>query len=208
MPVSLDEVCGKARAFVDSLCKLSRSESAAIPHGHYGRDGNTLLLLALEACPNLDERLLGNPIPIRTLADGQEVCEATFAEIETYARQVLEQLALRSRLSPTTPGRLPGPPQSPEAPRATYSVAEIRRQHVRAYSAWSVEDDLRLRTRFGQGATIDLLAREFGRRPGGVRSRLRKLGLIIAEDPVATSTISEPPETSVSSDHEPAVDGR
>jgi hypothetical protein len=38
-------------------------------------------------------------------------------------------------------------------------------------------EDKSLRTRFLQGATIDELVSEFGRNSGGIRARLRKLGL-------------------------------
>jgi hypothetical protein len=177
MAVSPLDVRAKAKAFVDALCKLPRSEHDVVPHAHYGHDCNTLLLLALEACPELDERLVGNPVPIRTLPSGQEVCDASFAEIETYARQVLEQLSLRQQLdsSPQNNPRCLAP--AIEVPAKAYDVTDVRQRHAQAYAGWSPQDDERLRERFGQGATVDQLVVEFGRQPGGIRSRLRKLGL-------------------------------
>ena len=43
---------------------------------------------------------------------------------------------------------------------------------------WKVEDDLRLRELFIEGATVAQLAKEFTRTPGAIRARLKKLGLV------------------------------
>lgn len=60
----------------------------------------------------------------------------------------------------------------------TYNVTEIQKTHARAYKLWSQSEDERLKQRYKQGITINNLAVEFHRQPGGVRSRLKKLGLI------------------------------
>lgn len=60
----------------------------------------------------------------------------------------------------------------------TYSIKDIRKTHSRAYHGWSKGEDERLRQRYKQGVTINNLAVEFHRQPGGIRSRLKKLGLI------------------------------
>lgn len=132
MPVAPLQVHAKAKAFVDALCKLPRSQYSVVPHAHYGRDCNTLLLLALEACPELDERLLGNPVPIRTLSAGQEACDASFAEIETYARQVVEQLALYGQHIPSHPSDPPRVPSATTPPTKAYDVSELRQEHGQA----------------------------------------------------------------------------
>lgn len=59
----------------------------------------------------------------------------------------------------------------------SYDVALIRQEFNQAYLPWSAEDDSYLRKRFLEGATIADLVSEFGRQPGGIRSRIRKLGL-------------------------------
>lgn len=59
-----------------------------------------------------------------------------------------------------------------------YSVKEIQKIHSRAYEPWTVDEDERLRHRFKQGATINDLVSEFQRKPGGIRSRLKKLGVV------------------------------
>jgi hypothetical protein len=56
-----------------------------------------------------------------------------------------------------------------------YDVAEIRERYPQAYAAWTDEEDTRLWARHLKGATIPELVEEFGRQPGGIRSRLRKL---------------------------------
>lgn len=43
---------------------------------------------------------------------------------------------------------------------------------------WKIEDDLRLRELFLEGATVVQLAQEFSRTTGAIRSRLKKLGLV------------------------------
>ncbi len=60
----------------------------------------------------------------------------------------------------------------------TYNITEIQKTHARAYKLWSQGEDERLRQRYKQGITINNLAVEFHRQPGGIRSRLKKLGLI------------------------------
>ncbi len=59
----------------------------------------------------------------------------------------------------------------------SYDVAAIRKEFSQAYAPWRDEDDAYLRKRFLEGATISDLVSEFGRQPGGIQSRLRKLGL-------------------------------
>lgn len=65
-----------------------------------------------------------------------------------------------------------------------YSVEEIRRKHPRAYARWTPEEDVRLLARYenliaktNYWRVVNRLAREFGRRRGGIRTRLIKLGI-------------------------------
>jgi predicted Holliday junction resolvase-like endonuclease len=64
------------------------------------------------------------------------------------------------------------------SPQKAYNIQDIRKTHARAYKPWSNEEDKRLKKRYSEGETIDNLALEFQRKPGGISSRLRKLGLI------------------------------
>ena len=59
----------------------------------------------------------------------------------------------------------------------TYSVYACRREYPNAYNPWSDEDDKSLAGMCCHGATIEELAAHFGRKPGGIKSRIKKLGL-------------------------------
>lgn len=182
MTPSLASVFGKANAFVEVLSKLPRSARATVPRGHFARDYNTLRSLALEAMPSLDERLIGKFVGVFAESDC-EYSQASFAEIEVYSRQILEQLQLF--MSSTARNDLPKQPVSFETqplalvtPSKTFSVAEVRKDFGQAYMPWNSEDDEYLRSRFGEGASIEELTEEFARNSGAIRSRLRKLGLL------------------------------
>ncbi len=65
--------------------------------------------------------------------------------------------------------------------KAGEKLAAIREKHPNAYMPWSDEDDEALTAGFENDTTINALAKEFGRKPGAIRSRLVKLGLIEEE---------------------------
>lgn len=60
----------------------------------------------------------------------------------------------------------------------TYSVAKIRETHPTAYQKWTSGEEDRLIVLFRAGKTTTTIAETLGRQFGGVRSRLRKLGLV------------------------------
>ncbi len=60
----------------------------------------------------------------------------------------------------------------------SYSIKDIQKVHPRAYEPWTQAEDERLRQCYKHGMAINDLAREFQRKPGGIRSRLKKLGLL------------------------------
>ena len=53
----------------------------------------------------------------------------------------------------------------------------MRREHARAYEKWSVAEDEELHRKHAMGSNVPELAEHFGRQPGAIRSRLKKLGL-------------------------------
>ncbi|MDE0006753.1 MAG: NERD domain-containing protein [Gammaproteobacteria bacterium] len=55
-----------------------------------------------------------------------------------------------------------------------HDVDEVRRRHPRAYKRWTAEEDRRLRDLHEEGLDEADLAREFGRQPSAIRSRLGK----------------------------------
>jgi hypothetical protein len=206
MAPTIAAVHGKARAFVEALARLPRSARAAVPHGHFARDYNTLRKTALEAAAGLDERLLGKYVGVFETPTG-EFSQASYVEIEAYARQIVEQLGLLLNLPGSAHGSAgldqePGP-----VPAKAYDIAAIRKEYCQAYAPWSDQDDEYLRFRFLEGATLEDLVSEFGRQPGGIRSRLRKLGLVQpgeAFDPVGQPPQAEPPVADYRLVEEPA----
>ncbi len=63
-----------------------------------------------------------------------------------------------------------------KTPKA-YAVDEIRTRHRNAYRPWNDSDDRDLEKRFAVGEDVKIIARNLGRQPGAIRSRLVKLGL-------------------------------
>lgn len=57
-------------------------------------------------------------------------------------------------------------------------ILEQRTLYANAYRHWSLEDDLQLTKLYNDGKTIAELTNLFQRNRGGIRSRLRKLGLL------------------------------
>lgn len=56
----------------------------------------------------------------------------------------------------------------------TYSVYACRQEFPNAYNPWSEEDDWELTRMWCEGASVKELATHFGRKPGGIRSRIKK----------------------------------
>jgi hypothetical protein len=63
---------------------------------------------------------------------------------------------------------------APAAPR----FGNTRGAHSKAYQPWSRDEEDRLRAAFERGAPVSQIAETLGRKPGAIRSRMRKLGLI------------------------------
>ena len=54
----------------------------------------------------------------------------------------------------------------------------MRASHAKAYAPWSKDEDLDLKRRHQAGERVETIAAAFGRKPGAIRSRLKKLGLV------------------------------
>lgn len=65
--------------------------------------------------------------------------------------------------------------RKPREGEKAYSVAEIRKSHVKAYQPWTAEDDDELERLAKEGKPIDELASIFGRNRGAITSRLKKI---------------------------------
>jgi hypothetical protein len=76
-----------------------------------------------------------------------------------------------------------GPAREPRKPRASaypksYEVAAMRESHAKTYAPWTTAEENDLVLRHSQGQPIDAIAASLGRKPGAIRSRLKKLVLI------------------------------
>lgn len=54
----------------------------------------------------------------------------------------------------------------------------IREKHPQAYRPWTEAEEAELKKMFGRGKQTKEICEKLGRQPGGIRSRLKKLGLI------------------------------
>ena len=68
---------------------------------------------------------------------------------------------------------------APDGPAKTYSVEGIRQDHPSAYAKWDEAQDAELRHLFQEGRPVAEIAALMERQPGGIRSRLAKLGLTV-----------------------------
>jgi len=69
----------------------------------------------------------------------------------------------------------------PERGAAVGSVEwreSIKKRYPRAYLPWSPEEDDNLRAEYSKGQTVGEMCSNHQRQPGGIRSRLVKLGLV------------------------------
>jgi len=79
--------------------------------------------------------------------------------------------------------REPGEAAQPRRPKASgysksYEVALLRETHAKAYAPWTEAEESDLKRRHQAGETVDAIAAGLGRKPGAIRSRLKKLALI------------------------------
>jgi len=66
--------------------------------------------------------------------------------------------------------------ETPNTKKA-YSIEEIRKKHAQAYQPWTPELDHELTIMFCEKVSIKSLAQHFGRTPGAINSRIKKLEL-------------------------------
>ena len=61
-------------------------------------------------------------------------------------------------------------------------IAKVKKKSPNAYAAWSDVQEVELRDLFERQISIVEIARIMGRQPGGIRSRLKKMGLVDKND--------------------------
>lgn len=70
-----------------------------------------------------------------------------------------------------------GRPRMPWTPQGS-ALDAMRATHAKAYAPWTKAEDADLDRRHAKGESIEAIAAAFGRKPGAIRSRLKKRGLI------------------------------
>lgn len=60
----------------------------------------------------------------------------------------------------------------------TFSIEKVRETYPSAYKQWTPEEEQNLVNEYHSGKSVKELVEHFGRKPGGIRARLKKLGLI------------------------------
>jgi hypothetical protein len=73
----------------------------------------------------------------------------------------------------------------PNRPKG-YDIDAIRTRYPAAYAHWTPEEEQRLLDEYDRGRTVNELADLLGRQPGGIRSRLQRLGRLEDDRPAAT----------------------
>lgn len=94
-----------------------------------------------------------------------------FSRLSADERQTMHQNFLRA---------VGGAPSTAEQEKkdGVYSVERIRTQHANAYRNWQEQDDAALTEQYRSGESVQAIAHRLGRKPGAIRSRLRKKGLV------------------------------
>ena len=65
-----------------------------------------------------------------------------------------------------------------ETAEKAYDTEIIREKHPHAYMAWRPEDEAKLKSLYHKGVQIKEISETLGRKPGAIRSRLKKLNLV------------------------------
>jgi len=60
----------------------------------------------------------------------------------------------------------------------SHRIMRVRNKYKKTYTKWTKEEDIRLRSGYLKGKTIEQMAEMFYRKPSEIRARLRKLELL------------------------------
>jgi ATP-dependent DNA helicase PIF1 len=96
------------------------------------------------------------------------------------AMRASQEAAFLAACKANRPTAAPGTPraQRSSAYPKSYEVAAMRESHAQAYAPWTAAEESDLKRRHSQGESVAAIAARLGRKPGAIRSRLKKLALI------------------------------
>ena len=128
----------------------------------------------------LNERALRvHPKAVEKDAEFRAASEAAHGAMSANALACQEAAFLAACRAPSqaAPAGEPRKPRASAYPKS-YQVAALRETHAKAYAPWTTAEENDLASRHSQGETINAIAASLGRKPGAIRSRLKKLALI------------------------------
>jgi hypothetical protein len=129
----------------------------------------------------LNERALRvHPLAVEKDAEFRAASEAARVALKSDGSSLAQRqqaFIASGAARPASKPREPGRPRMPWTPQGT-ALDAMRATYAKAYAPWTKDDDLDLTRRHGAGESIDAIAAAFGRKPGAIRSRLKKLALI------------------------------
>jgi ATP-dependent DNA helicase PIF1 len=126
----------------------------------------------------LNERALRvHPIAVEKDAEFRTASDAASRFDAATITQKQQDFVATSVAKPTRAAGAVPRPRMPWMPQGAAFDA-MRASHAKAYAPWSKDEDLDLKRRHQAGETIDAIASDFGRKPGAIRSRLKKHGLV------------------------------
>jgi hypothetical protein len=127
----------------------------------------------------LNERALRvHPLAVEKDAEFRAASAAAPRPDAADSAQKQQDFAAASAVkSSRTLGSEPARPRMPWTPQGS-ALDAMRATHAKAYAPWTRDDDGDLKRRHQAGERVDAIAAQFGRKPGAIRSRLKKLGLV------------------------------
>jgi hypothetical protein len=127
----------------------------------------------------LNERaLLVHPLAVEKDAEFR-AASAAAPRLEAAAIAEKQQAFVAAGAGKPSPaaGSEPARPRMPWTPQVS-ALDAIRATHAKAYAPWTRDEDGDLKRRHQAGERVDAIAAAFGRKPGAIRFRLKKLGLV------------------------------
>jgi ATP-dependent DNA helicase PIF1 len=126
----------------------------------------------------LNERALRvHPLAVEKDAEFRAASDAAPRPDAAAVAEKQQSFVTASAAKPTrAAGIEPARPRMPWTPQGA-ALDAMRATHAKAYAPWTAEEDGDLKCRHQAGERVDTIAAAFGRKPGAIRSRLKKLGL-------------------------------
>ena len=123
--------------------------------------------------PSMSEK--GNDHQMVSMSDGC-VCQV-------HSKQAMADMLTKERYIPVEflgrffPDSAEGRNAKRRPAKKAYSIAAIQKEHAKAYEPWTPKEEETLKNLVKGGMAIKKIALQLGRKPGGIRSRIEKLGL-------------------------------